>query len=292
VAKYVSALTPHTDPQTRYSIVQLYDHEIEALRSYFQDSWSPLAEFNVLGAKLYLYAIYFTPQTGSIQECPEDDRSSDIRISIRTILYQGLRTVVQLVNIFSRLCRPSTPESHTDTSHADPDGFDHPICCPKIYFRVLFFAVCFLLFFISENLDATENDKRTVQMQVEAIYEIFSNCRSSNEHKHAAKIIIALKGAIEFEIKSSSDTVKTRLGANIFFNALRAAKVLKHRNHEHKQVEVSNSEYSEPVLQNTMEYESFSSFGSDFFSWDFPWNVQDTSLGMGADLHAGSSSLP
>ena len=101
VAKYIPALNLHNDPQTRYSIVQLFDHEIKAIRGYFQDSWSPQAKFNVLAAKLYLYAIYFTPQTASTLECPEDDWPSDIRISIRTIVYQGLRTVVRLVNVFS-----------------------------------------------------------------------------------------------------------------------------------------------------------------------------------------------
>lgn len=288
VAKYISALNPYSDPQTRYSIIKLYDHEIEAIRIYFQDSWSPQAEFYLLEAKLYLNAVYFTPQTPSALEYPEDDRSSDIRIFTRTILYQGLRTVTRLVNIFSRLCYLSTPESHMNPSHANSESFDDHLCCPKIYFRVLFFAACFLLFFISENLDTTEDEKQTVQIQLEAIYQIFLNCQSSDEHRHAAQSIIALKGALELEIKSSGDIVETRLGANIFFNALRATKILKNRNRGHKEVEVLKSGYSEPVLQNTMEYESFSNWGSDFFSWDFPWNVQDTVLEMGA----GSSSLP
>lgn len=292
VAKYISALNPNHDPQTRYSIVQLFDHEIEAIRGCFQDSWSPQAEFNVLGAKLYLYAMYFTPQTASTLEYAEDDRLSDIRISTRTILYQGLRTVVQLVNIFSRLCHPSTPEPHITPFHTDQAGFDHHTCSPKIYFRILFFAVCFLQFFISENLEATDTDKRTVQTQVEAIYQLFSNSPRSDEHRHAAKNIIALKSAIELEIKSSSDTVKTRLGAGIFFNALRATKALKHRDLGHKQAGVSGSGHSEPVLLNTLDYEPLSNWGSDFLSWDFPWNEGDTSLAMGSDLHADSFSLP
>lgn len=149
-------------------------------------------------------------------------------------------------------------------SYTDQAGFNYHICCPKIYFRVLFFAVCFLLFYISENLDTTERDKSTVQMQIEAIYQIFSNSPSSDEHKHTGKNIIALKSAIKLGIKSSNYTVKTWFGASMFFNALRATKWLKHRDLAHKQVEISDSGYSEPGLLNHMEYEPFLNWGLDF----------------------------
>src|SRR6266536_1901739 len=69
--------------------------------------------------------------------------------------------------------------------------------------------------------------KDVVQKQVENIFQIFSSIPTSDEHRHAAKNIAALRDAIILEIENSGDVVRTRLGSSIFFNALRATKELK-----------------------------------------------------------------
>src|SRR6266480_3552726 len=71
----------------------------------------------------------------------------------------------------------------------------HRVFYPKVYFRVLLFALCFILF-LSKDSEATDEDKDVVQKQVEIIFQISSNTPTSDEHRPAAKNIAALRNAI------------------------------------------------------------------------------------------------
>jgi hypothetical protein len=282
VARYISALDMQSDPYSRCSITQLFDRDLDSIKSEFIDDWSGETEFNLLGAKLYLYAFCFAPRTVSPSSYLEQDHSL---ASSTIILRQGFSTVIRLVEVFSGFI-----DLHPDESLASTAPFkeDQRIFYPKVYYRTLFFAVCFLLFFLSNESGATKEDKATIQEQVDAIHQIFSNAPDSTEHRHAAKNIQALRNAITLGIQNSNNIVKTRLGASIFFNAIRATKELKRRNAEQLQNNMTLSGFEQPESAPRFGHSGYLEFslqsGSEMSGPDFSWNLWDNPQQNGSDF--------
>ena len=77
------------------------------------------------------------------------------------------------------------------------------------------------------------------------------------------------------EIRNSDDVVRTRLGASLFVNVLRATKELKRPDFQQGQMEMSGFEYSEsgPLTTSVEEFRALFQSSSDLSGWDFPWNM-------------------
>lgn len=177
VARYISTLENQTDLQARFSITQVFDRELDSIRAEFQDAWSATAEFNLLIAKLYLYAMFISPKsdqgpTGNMLggvggAVPQESMDMGADTNRRMILNLGLATVVKLVQVFRTQCgypsttQPSTPSnifatsssstaasSNATTSSSTNTNLTHIEFFPKFYFRSLVFAACYLLYFL------------------------------------------------------------------------------------------------------------------------------------------------
>lgn len=99
--RFVSSLDEQTDLQTRFTLTQVFDRELDALRIDFKDSWSGEAEFKLLVAKLYLYAMFIAP-TKSPEEGSAQKSYDSVGPSRRIILHLGLATAGRLVRVFRK----------------------------------------------------------------------------------------------------------------------------------------------------------------------------------------------
>ncbi|KAE9373138.1 hypothetical protein N431DRAFT_406474 [Stipitochalara longipes BDJ] len=292
VARYIATLDTQREPHSRYSITQLLDNDLDAIRSEYTDSWSEESEFHLLGSKVYLCAFCFTPQTVIPSSYEEQSHSLASSVVSTAILYKGFESVIRLVEVFSGFT--NSPLGETLALRARKTPFDHRIFYPKLYYRTLFFAACFLLFFLSKASAATEEDKTLVQQQLDAIHQMFVNVSNSSEHKHAAKNIQAMKDVASVGIQNSDHIVRTRLGASIFFNAIRATKALKPPKSQRLRncttmadLELQQEDsYTLLHQPNSLAYSSDADSeisGRDLY---FPWNLWDNPLlQSGSDLN-------
>ena len=282
VARYISILERQTDTCSRCAITQMLDQDLDSMKVQFKDGWCDEVEFNFLAAKLYLYALCFAPHSIRSSSSQEAHGASHIEVTAHVLLHHGLTTVVQLVGTFSAFHHLQLHEGNVQIhTPRGRDDFDHRIFYPKVYFRTLFFAVCFLLFFLSTNSNTTPEDKYSVQVQVDAIYQIFSKVSASEEHKHAAKNIQALRQAINLEIGSPENVVQSRLGASIYFNALRTTKKLKlkkARRGEHTDLGSTREDDANHPASNGLGLEPALETTPQPYLWEFPWNMFDNPL--------------
>jgi len=289
VARYISALDISHDPHTRISLTRLHDRELENLRSTFREAWSADIEFNLLGSKLYLYGLCFatpsmchesSPVTGSA-----DQHSIDLGLSPQVILYRGLGATIRLTETFSisrellHKRRRQCEESSVDGQHISDDHMFYP----KYYFQTLFFAGCFLLFYLSAGARATPNDEEIARNHIRVIYDIFSEF-STEEHKDAARHLEKIMKVVNQNGRQLGITVETRLGANIWFSALRIAKTAKlhasHHNQEEGQHTVGSSDGRLDIsLGNDHSSNSaLPAMASPLPMWEFPWAMEDNPL--------------
>ena len=225
VARYIAALDTQKEPHSRYSITQLLDNDLDTIRSEFAQSWSCENEFHLLGSKIYLYAFCFTPQTVMPSS---DEEQSGGSITSTALLYKGFKSVGRLVEVFSGF--KNSPIREICIFIASQTSFDRRIFYPKLYYRMLFFAACFVLFFLSKTPAATEEDKILVQQKLDAIHQIFANVPNFFEHEHAAKTIQAMKDAPPSASKNRmrlSDPPGSQyiLQCNTCYQSLEASKV-------------------------------------------------------------------
>jgi hypothetical protein len=244
LARYVSALEVSHDAQSRTSFVQIFDRELDTIRQQFKQVWTYEIEFSFLAVRLYLYALYFTAQPGQPRSMLEVASSRSLGVSSRMILHLGLATAVRLVETFLEGHGSHSMSSTSDThiSHSQVEGNGE---CdnkrgrfyPKRYFQVLFFAGCFLFHFLSSESEATDNDNRKAIGHLDRIHKIFIQHQDSEEHEQAARKLEMLRNLIDQKSKDPAITVKTRLGANLYYNTLHAAREFKHhiRQRDHAQ---------------------------------------------------------
>lgn len=304
-------LDGQTDMQSRFSLTQVFGRELDTLRSDFAEAWTGEAECNLLIAKLYLYSMFISPKS-ELNTTGIGGPHDTIGPSKRTIRSLGFATVVRLVAVFKTQCGYPQREQNsifTDKSSNLPYGLEF---YPKFYFRTMVFAACFLLYLLLTEELPTPEDEKTARDNVEAIHDIFReyelkfvNDIDSNVHKLAADAIGTLRRAMSRESNFARFTVESRMGASIFFGAMRTMKEAQRRE--------ALKERQNLLLQQTMQESSMGNhhaessstvlpmdLESDFLweqqlsaEWNFQWGIwgrsmADFSFGgeLGGDLSA------
>ena len=268
VARYMGALNGAIDPLTQQSLIHLFDQELEAIRSNFQDGWSSELEMSLQSAKVYLYALCFIYEGSQVL--------GDFgvhKVSYSIILRSGLRAAARLVHLFDEVT--TLPQGH---------GL-FAIWLPKYHSRNLAFSATFLLTFVAAFPDATESDKDLAVNSITLAYQIFCRLSPSGQSSRTGQTIELLgrmqrSGASQVELH-----VKSRFGASLLYNALRAAKKVRNRQSAqpcpNKAVLSPRAVQTQeaPVSQYTDNGSPFKQSGLQELSQEssFPWGLWDRS---------------
>ena len=287
VVRYITALDISHELYTRIPLTKLYDRELEVLRSTFRDTWSADIEFHLLGSKIYLYGLCFAttntyPESASATGLA-GDLSIDLGLSSQAILHMGLGAIVRLTQTFSnsRTSLHKRLHQYEDCSAYGQCISDH-MFYPKSYFQTLFFAGCFLLFFLSTNVRATPQDKEIARSHIGIIYEIFSEF-PTEEHEDAARHLRKIMKVVNQDTTRLGITVETRLGANIWFSALLIAKTANLHATQFNQQEGQSASTSDGRLDGSHGIDEDSNSpplapAPELPMWEFPWSMWDNPL--------------
>ena len=116
------------DTQTRQSLIQHFDRELQFVRQRFEDVWTQEAEFHLQSAKVYLFALNFLPSRSEFGSA--STRTPTLSSSFRVLLLSGVTAAVRLIHVFSEM-----GEREEDASTQIGNGSrPQVIYYPKMYF--------------------------------------------------------------------------------------------------------------------------------------------------------------
>ncbi|OCT49092.1 hypothetical protein CLCR_04801 [Cladophialophora carrionii] len=209
VVQYSTSLAGDVDAATASTLLNLFNNELDNLFNAFRDTWSPRLEIQLLGAKLYLFSLCLTVVTkrpGLVNRMAEHYVPDPTRLPVQL----GLPTAVSLIHNISKLNRESSVEPQQSAS-----GVIH---YPKFYFRLVVFAVGFLMKFLSTNPNASQEDRELAISHITTAHQFFSSFPTGEDFARVAQAIEVLAKNLRSDKQDDSDPIRTRSGASLLYD--------------------------------------------------------------------------
>lgn len=213
VVLYSTSLSGDIDSCTSSTLLNIFNNELDAIFTMHKDLWSPELEIQLLGAKLYLFSLCLSVSSdrrghiGQFGGLPNLD-------SARLTVQLGLPSAVSLIHNVSKL----NNESRADSNQLGEDSA--LLHYPKYYFRLVMFAVVFLIRFLSANSKSAQEDRELAISHITIAHQFFSSFPSSPEISRVAEVIEALVRGLKDDGADTLPPVRTRLGASLMYNTL------------------------------------------------------------------------
>ncbi|KAF4336667.1 glycosyl transferase [Fusarium beomiforme] len=215
-----AALDMITDHGLHSSQTQNFINELEMLKGSNQHTWSPEAEINLQGAKLYLYAMTL------LLPVPDEPVEALQAISNRdTMLQNGLMSASALIS--KMLCRSR------EQIAPSPEIFTCSIAFwPKTQITYLFYASTFIFRVLLSHSNLTRQDRTLAMSRLADAQTVFKMEPPHPDRTRAALLIqrlIEVVHAYTMEDESGSHVealpprdllVTGRLGASVMFDAI------------------------------------------------------------------------
>lgn len=204
------------DHALHFSLTQMFDHQLNELKTLNSTTWISKLEIEWCNAKLYLYALTFTIPTNA-----NPSHSVQIQIHRQSILHRALEAASNLVMELKRLGQLSTSDLY-------PGGQLNFV--PKPYFTALFNATTFLFRFMATYRSRTPSQESQAMRLIVEAHKTFQSFPEQRELTRAAihiEILIQIlrDGA---SVNLSELVVSNKLGASVMFDAVFQA--CRHRN--------------------------------------------------------------
>lgn len=135
--------TSHT---AYFGLTQLFDGQLDDIKTGYLTCWTPALEVELQGAELYLCATNF-----ALSAAGKPNNATALSLHQETALLKGLKTAITLIKSTTTL---SLTPADNDIYPAGPATF-----YPKQYFTTLFFAATFLFRLLLSSLTATQQDR-------------------------------------------------------------------------------------------------------------------------------------
>lgn len=196
------------DPLTRYSLIQLFDVQINNIAKTYQDVWTPDLDVELQHSKLNLYALSLTLQSPDTTEQGQMNR----RITLLRIQEAASRLISQMTSLSNTVVQ---------------DGF-YPAGAltfyPKYYLTSLFMAALSLFRFLASYREASQQDTTNVVNSLTEAHRIFQSFPQNRDAVKGAIHIQCLVGIIRYPNTTQPYpleelVVKNRLGASVVMDA-------------------------------------------------------------------------
>ncbi|EXJ56919.1 hypothetical protein A1O7_07263 [Cladophialophora yegresii CBS 114405] len=206
VVQYSTSLAGDVDAGTASTLLNLFNNELDNLYNAFREIWSSRLEIQLLGAKLYLFSLCLTVVTRRPGRMAEHYVPDPSRLPVQL----GLPTAVSLIHNISKLNRESSLEPRQSAS-----GVIH---YPKFYFRLVVFAVGFLMKFLSTNPNASQEDRELAISHIMTAHQFFSSFPTGEDFARVAQAIEVLAKNLRSDKQDDSDPIRTRSGASLLYD--------------------------------------------------------------------------
>lgn len=224
LAKFTSVILDNNQEIVSKSLLELFDTELDGLRSRFSETLSPRSEMIVLGARLHLYAL-------TIIRMQLDVATREVLIK------QGYSAALRIVYISTQglWCRS---EKYSALSN---ESFHQSV--PKNCFRTLYLAAVFLLRFFALNTNASAEEQECARNHIALAQRYFkagTGTTGLTEEKHrAARLLEILSRQEPMDINRTKLKVDDRMGASLIFDAITTG-------HELRRLKVEVEEKTSP----------------------------------------------
>jgi hypothetical protein len=209
VVQYSTSLAGDVDAGTASTLLNLFNNELDNLLNAFKDIWSSRLEIQLLGAKLYLFSLCLTV-VSKRRTLVDGIAKQYVPDPSRLPVQLGLPSAVSLIHNISKLNKESPTEAHLPSS-----GVIH---YPKHYFRLVVFAVGFLMKFLSTNPSASQEDRELAISHITTAHQFFSSFSGGEDFARVAEAIEVLAKNLRSDKQDDSDPVRTRSGASLLYN--------------------------------------------------------------------------
>ncbi|KIW65452.1 hypothetical protein PV04_07711 [Phialophora macrospora] len=209
VVQYSTSLAGDVDASTASTLLNLFNNELDNLLNAYKDIWSPRLEIQLLGAKLYLFSLCLTvvsKRPTLVDGMAKRYASDPSRLPVQL----GLPSAVSLIHNMSKLRKESPMEAHQP-----PSGVIH---YPKFYFRLVVFAVGFLMKFLSTNPNASQEDRELAISHITTAHQFFSSFPGGEDFARVAQAIEVLAKNLRSDKQDDSDPIRTRSGASLLYD--------------------------------------------------------------------------
>ncbi len=235
VAKYTALISEHPDCGAVLSLISLFEHELDVIKTRFERAWGIHTDLASLTAKLHLYATLAVNQGKSAAADDQALHAQGSSDAHHTQLAQGLITAVQVVRTMtSQACstQPEHPLSTVTSNLAEYQLYNDGL--PKFHFRTLVFSAFYLLRYFALNGQSMTADRDLARSHIIMVLNYLRKYSADplDECGRAAAVIDALNQGGSTSQKTASRTslrVRERLAASIFYDALTVANELRER---------------------------------------------------------------
>ncbi|KIW83723.1 hypothetical protein Z517_02969 [Fonsecaea pedrosoi CBS 271.37] len=211
VVQYSTALAGDVDSSTCSTLQSLFNTELDTLFTVYQDIWSPRLEIQRLGAKLYLFSLCLTVTSKQRSRPQELDIPYAIDLA-RVSVQLGLPAAVSLIHTIVQL---------NNESLVQEPGNGGVIHYPKFYFRLVVFAVVFLMKFLSADPRAAQQDRELAFSHITAAHQFFSSFAPAQDFARVAEVMADMARNLRVDAQDHPSTVETRLGASLLYDTMR-----------------------------------------------------------------------
>ncbi|KIW23370.1 hypothetical protein, variant [Cladophialophora immunda] len=212
VVQYSNALSGYVDSGTCCTLQNLFNNELDTLCSAYGDVWSPRLEIQHLGAKLYLLSLCLTVTSRRRSRPGDLDRTYATDLA-RVSIQLGLPSAVSLIHTISQLNRESATPGHRQ-------GL--VVHYPKFYFRLVVFAVVFLMKFLRAAPGAAREDRELASSHIATAHRLFASFGPARDFVRVAEVMadMARNLGVDDAPRDSADAVETRLGASLLYDTM------------------------------------------------------------------------
>ena len=212
VVQYSTSLASDVDPSTAATLLNLFNNELDNLLHAYKSIWSARLEIQLLGAKLYLFSLCLTVVTkrhGLVDGATKSYAPDPARLPVQL----GLPTAVSLIHNIYNLNREISTQTHLPASSV--------VHYPKYYFRLVVFAVGFLMKFLTTNPSASQEDRELAISHITTAHQFFSSFSAGEDFAHIAQVIEVLAQNLREDKDEDSDPIKTRFGASLLYDIIK-----------------------------------------------------------------------
>ena len=205
VVQYSTALAGDVNPSTASTLLNLFNNELDNLISLFKEFWSPRHEIQLLGAKLYLFSLFLTiasKRRSLGHEAASSYPSDQTRFSVQL----GLPSAVSLIHTIAQTQKDLSQELSRVKHY------------PKPYFRLVVFAVGFLMKFLSANPKAAREDRELAISHITVAHQFFASLSVWSDFADVVRIIEMWANNLREERDDDSDPIGTRSGASLLYD--------------------------------------------------------------------------
>ncbi|KAJ9610483.1 hypothetical protein H2200_005260 [Cladophialophora chaetospira] len=211
VVQYSTSLAGDVDTSTVSTLLNLFNNELDNLLNAYKSIWSARLEIQLLGAKLYLFSLCLTVVTKRHNHA-DGLAKSYVSNPARLPVQLGLPTAVSLIHNISGLNKETSLRPHLTAS-----GVIH---YPKFYFRLVVFAVSFLMKFLSANPNASQEDRELAISHITTAHQFFSSFPVGEDFARVAQVIEVLASNLRADRDEEAVAVKTRSGASVLYDII------------------------------------------------------------------------